>query len=78
MAADPPPGYLCYTCAKASGADPFKKTPVLRKRKPATERRNVIHHQEMKFPTLVSLCVKVRVTVRWLLCPLKLTALSVR
>jgi hypothetical protein len=78
MAADPPPGYLCHSCAKASGADPFKKAPVLRKRKPAAERRNVINHQEIKFPTLVSLCVKVRVTVRWWLCPSKPTTLSVR
>jgi len=78
MAADPPPGYLCHSCAKASGTDPFKKAPALRKRKPAAERRKVINHQEMKFPTLVSLCIKVRVIVRRWFCSLKLTVLSVR
>jgi hypothetical protein len=59
MAADPPPGYLCHSCAKASGADPFKKAPAPRKRKSAAEKRNVTNFQEVKFPTLVSLCIKV-------------------
>jgi len=65
MAADPPPGYLCHPCAKASGADPFKKAPVPRKRKSAVEKRKLVNYQEAKFPTLVSLCIKVSVIVRW-------------
>jgi hypothetical protein len=64
MAADPPPGYLCHSCAKASGADPFKKPPAPRKRKSAAERRNITNLQETKFPTLVSLCIKASVLVR--------------
>lgn len=63
IAADPPPGYLCHPCAKASGSDPFKKPPAPRKRKSTVEKRNILNHQERKFPTLVSLCIKVRVIV---------------
>ncbi|KAI0255280.1 RNI-like protein [Lactifluus subvellereus] len=59
MAANPQPGYLCHPCAKASGTDPFKKPRAPRKRKSATEKRIVTNYQERKFPTLVSLCIKV-------------------
>ena len=59
MAADPPLGYLCHPCAKASGTDPFKKPRAPRKRKSAAEKRNFVNYQEKKFPTLVSLCIKV-------------------
>src|SRR5258707_6338718 len=62
VAADPPPGYLCISCAKASGTDPFKK-PAPRKRKSAAEKRGNINFQEREFPTLVSLCIKVCVIV---------------
>ena len=64
MAADPPPGYLCHSCAKASGTDPFKKGPAPHKRKSAAEKRTVINYQETKFPTLVSLCIKASIIVR--------------
>ena len=59
VVANPQPGYLCHPCAKASGTDPFKKPRPPRKRKSATEKRNVTNYQERKFPTLVSLCIKV-------------------
>lgn len=65
IAADPPPGYLCHPCVKASGADPFKKPSAPRKRKSAPEKRSITNYQETKFPTLVSLCIKVSVIV-WL------------
>ncbi|OBZ75286.1 DNA repair protein rhp7 [Grifola frondosa] len=41
LAANPPPGFLCHVCAKASGADPFKKPALPRKRKSPAEKRNV-------------------------------------
>jgi DNA repair protein RAD7 len=63
VAADPQPGYLCHSCAKASGTDPFKKPMAPRKRKSAAEKRRDLKIQEKKFPTLVSLCIKVRVIV---------------
>ena len=66
IAANPPPGYLCHPCTKASGADPFKKPAALRKRKSAAERRTLTNFQERKFPTLVSFCIKVCT----LACPL--------
>ncbi|CAL1703119.1 unnamed protein product [Somion occarium] len=59
MAANPPPGFLCHLCAKASGADPFKKPAAPRKRKAATEKRNVVHFEERRFPSLASLCIKI-------------------
>ncbi|KAH9961086.1 RNI-like protein [Russula dissimulans] len=59
MVANPPPGYLCHSCAKASGADPFKKPTAPRKRKSAAEKRIVTNYQKRKFPTLVSLCTKI-------------------
>ncbi|KAI0321291.1 hypothetical protein OF83DRAFT_1168539 [Amylostereum chailletii] len=57
MAANPPPGYLCHACAKASGNDPFKKAAP-RKRKAPVDKRTVTHFEERRFPSLVSLCVK--------------------
>jgi hypothetical protein len=63
VAADPPPGNLCHSCAKESGTDPFKKPMAPRKRKSAAEKRTVLNYQERKFPTLVSLCIKVCVIV---------------
>lgn len=59
LTANPPPGYLCHQCAKASGADPFKKPAAPQKRKPATEKREVINFEERRFPTLASLCIEV-------------------
>lgn len=59
LAANPPPGYLCHQCAKASGADPFKKPAAPKKRRPAAERREVISFEERRFPTLASLCIEV-------------------
>ena len=59
MAADPGPGFLCHTCAKASGLDPHKKKPQLRKRKAPAEKRTVVNFEEKRFPTLVSLCIQV-------------------
>ncbi|KAH8830465.1 hypothetical protein DL96DRAFT_944407 [Flagelloscypha sp. PMI_526] len=59
LAAIPGPGWLCHVCAKASGADPFKKPAAPRKRKPATEKRTVVHYEEKRFPSLISLCVQV-------------------
>ncbi|KAI9454146.1 RNI-like protein [Lactarius psammicola] len=59
IAANPPPGYLCHPCTKASGADPFKKPAAPRKRRSAAEKRTVTNFQERKFPTLVSFCIKV-------------------
>ncbi|CAK5281314.1 unnamed protein product, partial [Mycena citricolor] len=59
MAANPGPGFLCHQCAKASGADPFKKSAAPRKRKAPAEKRAVVHIEELRFPTLVSLCIDV-------------------
>ncbi|KAF7315854.1 RNI-like protein [Mycena indigotica] len=59
MAAMPGPGFLCHPCAKASGADPFKKPASPRKRKAPAEKRTVVHIQQRSFPTLVSLCIDV-------------------
>ncbi|KIK73252.1 hypothetical protein PAXRUDRAFT_607462 [Paxillus rubicundulus Ve08.2h10] len=58
MAVNPPPGYLCHQCAKASGIDPFKKPAVPRKRKTATEKRELISYEERRFPSLASLCIE--------------------
>ena len=63
VAADPPPGYFCHSCAKESGIDSFKKPMAPRKRKSAAEKRRDLIYQEKKFPTLVSLCIKVCVIV---------------
>ena len=58
MAANPPPGYLCHQCAKASGVDPFKKASTPRKRKPA-EKREVVNFDQRRLPTLAALCIEV-------------------
>ncbi|KAG2096348.1 RNI-like protein [Suillus discolor] len=58
MAANPPPGYLCHHCAKASGTDPFKKPVVPRKRVNVTEKRDVISYQERRFPSLAAICIE--------------------
>ena len=63
LAANPPPGYLCHQCAKASGADPFKKPAAAKKRKPAAEKREVISFEERRFPTLASLCIEVIISL---------------
>ena len=60
LAAKPGPGFLCHACAKAEGADPFKKPAAPRKRKPPADKRTVVHFEERSFPTLVSLCIQVR------------------
>ncbi|KAG8704972.1 hypothetical protein FRC09_003227 [Ceratobasidium sp. 395] len=60
MAADPPPGYLCHTCAKASGADPFKKTGGPRVRKPATEKRKIVNFEQKDvFKSLATNCIEI-------------------
>ncbi|KAF8647400.1 hypothetical protein AX16_006742 [Volvariella volvacea WC 439] len=59
LAANPGPGFLCHQCAKASGADPFKKPAAPRKRKAPADKRNVVSFEERRFPTLVSMCIDV-------------------
>ncbi|KAI0697087.1 RNI-like protein [Cerioporus squamosus] len=59
MAANPPPGWLCHICAKSSGADPFKKPAVPRKRKAASDKRTVVSYEERRFPSLASICIQV-------------------
>ncbi|KAF9646610.1 RNI-like protein [Thelephora ganbajun] len=59
MAAIPPPGFLCHKCAKSSGADPFKKPAAPRKRKAPADKRKVVHFEELKIPSLVTLCINV-------------------
>ncbi|KAG2363065.1 RNI-like protein [Suillus spraguei] len=58
MAANPPPGYLCHHCVKASGTDPFKKPAVPRKRVNATETRDVVSYQERRLPSLAAMCIE--------------------
>ncbi|KAG2066384.1 RNI-like protein [Suillus decipiens] len=58
MAANPPPGYLCHHCVKASGTDPFKKPAVPRKRANVTEKRDIVSFQERRFPSLVAMCIE--------------------
>lgn len=60
MSAVPGPGWLCHTCAKATGNDPFKKTQAPRKKKAPADRRVVVSFEERRFPSLVSVCVQVR------------------
>lgn len=62
MAATPGLGYLCHACAKAAGADPFKKPATPRKRKTPTDKRTIVHFEERRFPTLASLCIEVRLS----------------
>ncbi|GJE90230.1 RNI-like protein [Phanerochaete sordida] len=52
-------GWLCHSCLKASGVDPFKKPAAPRKRKPLTEKRNVTHFEEHRLPSLANMCIKV-------------------
>ncbi|KAG6333302.1 hypothetical protein ID866_5789 [Astraeus odoratus] len=58
IARDPPPGYLCHHCVKSTGIDPFKKPTASRKRKPATEKRDVVNFEERRLPTLATLCIE--------------------
>ncbi|KAL4080724.1 RNI-like protein [Scleroderma citrinum] len=58
MAANPPPGYLCHQCAKASGVDPFKKPAAPRNRKPPAEKRDVVNFEQRRLPTLAALCIE--------------------
>jgi hypothetical protein len=62
IAAKPGPGFLCHKCAKESGADPFKKSAPPRKRKAPADKRTVVKFEESRFPTLASLCIKVRLS----------------
>ncbi|GJJ14915.1 hypothetical protein Clacol_009185 [Clathrus columnatus] len=53
-------GLLCHVCVKSSGVDPFKKTPVPRKRKDPAEKRKVISFEEPeRVNTLASMCIDV-------------------
>ncbi|KAF5318044.1 hypothetical protein D9619_012123 [Psilocybe cf. subviscida] len=58
IAANSGKGFLCHQCAKAGGNDPFKKPAVPKKRKAATEKRNITNFEEKRFPTLASLCIQ--------------------
>ncbi|KAG0696990.1 RNI-like protein [Suillus ampliporus] len=58
MAANPPPGYLCHQCAKASGTDPFKKPAVPRKRANVAERRDVVSFEQRRLPSLAAMCIE--------------------
>ncbi|KAJ1300969.1 hypothetical protein OPQ81_003394 [Rhizoctonia solani] len=59
MAADPPPGFLCHACAKASGADPFKKSGP-RGRKPAAEKRKIVNYEQKDvFKSLATTCIEI-------------------
>lgn len=59
LAAVPPPGFLCYKCAKSYGGDPFKKPAAPRMRKAPADKRKVVHFEELKIPSLVTLCINV-------------------
>ncbi|KAB5589921.1 DNA-dependent ATPase [Ceratobasidium theobromae] len=60
MAADPPPGFLCHACAKASGADPFKKTSAPRRRKPTAEKRKIVNYEQKDvFKSLATVCIEI-------------------
>ncbi|KAL0958192.1 hypothetical protein HGRIS_000355 [Hohenbuehelia grisea] len=60
IAANPGPGFLCHPCAKAGGTDPFKKSPAKKTpRKRAADKRQVVNYEERRFPSLISLCVKI-------------------
>jgi DNA repair protein RAD7 len=65
MAANPPPGYLCHMCAKATGSDPFKKPAVPRKRKTVADKRDIVSYEERRFPSLVAMCIEVRYRIHW-------------
>ncbi|CUA74241.1 DNA repair protein rhp7 [Rhizoctonia solani] len=60
MAADPPPGFLCHTCAKAGGADPFKKSGPPRGRKPVVEKRKIVNYEQKDvFKSLATTCIEI-------------------
>ncbi|CAE6512656.1 unnamed protein product [Rhizoctonia solani] len=60
MAADPPPGFLCHTCAKAAGADPFKKSGPPRGRKPVAEKRKIVNYEQKDvFKSLATTCIEI-------------------
>ncbi|KAH7337787.1 hypothetical protein B0J17DRAFT_615681 [Rhizoctonia solani] len=60
MAADPPPGFLCHACAKAGGADPFKKSGPPRGRKPAAPKRKIVNYEQKDvFKSLAMTCVEI-------------------
>jgi hypothetical protein len=61
IAAKDDSGYLCHRCAKDSGANPFKKPAVPRKRKAP---RNITVIEERRFPTLVSICIQVKIPLQ--------------
>ncbi|KAJ3807138.1 RNI-like protein [Lentinula lateritia] len=52
-------GFLCHPCAKKLGNDPFKKPTAPRKRMNATDKRNILHFEKPRFPTLVSICINI-------------------
>ncbi|KAG9016283.1 hypothetical protein FRB90_003507 [Tulasnella sp. 427] len=59
MAKQPPPGYLCHICAKASGKDPFKKPPAPKKRKPI-EKRHIVNFEDTEsVKTLANICIEI-------------------
>ncbi|KAF8521405.1 RNI-like protein [Hysterangium stoloniferum] len=60
MAAIPGPGFLCHPCAKAFGADPFKKPAMPRKRKDPAERRKIISFEDIeRVKSLAAMCIEV-------------------
>ncbi|THG96955.1 hypothetical protein EW145_g7688 [Phellinidium pouzarii] len=59
MAASPGPGWLCHKCAKAMGADPFKKPVAPRKRAGPGDRRKVVSFEDREFTSLASLCINI-------------------
>ncbi|KAJ3874686.1 RNI-like protein [Lentinula edodes] len=52
-------GFLCHPCAKKLGNDPFKKPTAPRKRMKAADKRNIVHFEKPRFPTLVSICINI-------------------
>ncbi|KAI0669355.1 RNI-like protein [Trametes maxima] len=59
LAANPPPGFLCHPCAKSSGSDPFKKPAAPKKRKTASDKRNLASYEERRLPSLATICIEV-------------------
>ncbi|CAE6442295.1 unnamed protein product [Rhizoctonia solani] len=60
MAADPPPGFLCHACAKAGGADPFKKAGPPRRQKPVAEKRKIVNFEQKDvFKSLATTCIEI-------------------
>ncbi|KAF8179663.1 hypothetical protein BJ912DRAFT_1023871 [Pholiota molesta] len=57
LAASNGKGFLCHSCAKAGGNDPFKKPAVPKKRKAPGEKRKITNFEEQRFPSLVSFCI---------------------